>query len=307
MGLHHRIVVGALATLMPLLAACQGPQQRLADANRAYQSEDWTKAYAEADVAQRELEPPAKQEAAFIAGMAAFRQGRMSEASSRFTVAEGSSDAEVSGKSKAMLGHILEKDGKLEAAATKYDEAAAKLTGDAAEKARAEAADARARATPQATTTVAAAEPTDEPAVSPRQAPAKKPASTKPKSDAASKGKSSAKPAAKADEAKASAKSGSGKSANAKTDKDGDKTSTKGLTIQCGAYPQEAQARKRAKDLADDAKRAGLPAPKVTRVTGRDGKRLWIVSIGSFTSRDAAKKALAKLKIDHAEVLPATE
>ena len=42
------------------------------------------------------------------------------------------------------------------------------------------------------------------------------------------------------------------------------------------------------------------------RLTGRDGKKLWIVSIGEFKSRADGKKALAKLKVDHAEVLPIT-
>ena len=42
-------------------------------------------------------------------------------------------------------------------------------------------------------------------------------------------------------------------------------------------------------------------------MTGRDGKKLWIVSIGSFKTRADGKKALGKLKIDHAEVLPATK
>jgi septal ring-binding cell division protein DamX len=285
MRLHHATLL--LVLLLAPLAACQSPQQRLEEAHRAYAVDDWSKAYAEADAAQRELQPPARQEAAYLAGMAAFRQDRLAEARVRFTVAEESTDRELSGKAKAMMGHLLEKQGDFAAAAGKYEEAAQRLTGDAAEKARAEAADARAKVTPAASVEVASApsEDDEETVVQPRQTPAKPRAAPK-------------KPAPKAP-AKQAAKD-TGKKSDAKP-------SGKGHTIQCGAYPQESQARKRAKDISDEAKRAGLPAPKVTRVTGRDGKRLWIVSVGSFPTREAAKKALAKLKVDHAEVLPALD
>ena len=120
------------------------------------------------------------------------------------------------------------------------------------------------------------------------------------KSKSGSKGdaKSGAKDADKSKAADAGSKSKSG----AKSDSG----AKGGFTIQCGAYAKETDARKRAKDLADDAKKAGLPAPEVKRQTGRDGKKLWVVTIGSFKSRADGKKALAKLKIDHAEVLPVT-
>ena len=75
-------------------------------------------------------------------------------------------------------------------------------------------------------------------------------------------------------------------------------SSAKGFTIQCGAYAKESDARQRARELTDDAKKAGLPAPTVKRLTGRDGKKLWIVSIGEFKSRADGKKALAKLKVE---------
>ena len=133
-------------------------------------------------------------------------------------------------------------------------------------------------------------------------------ASAKPKKKATdTKPDPKAKPAAKgaagnAKDDKPAAKDG--KSAkNAKDDKN-DAKSAKGFTIQCGAYAKESDARQRARELTDDAKKAGLPAPTVKRLTGRDGKKLWIVSIGEFKSRADGKKALAKLKVDHAEVLP---
>lgn len=299
---HHRTVVALFLLLTLPMVACQSPQQRLDEASRAYEQKDWAKAASEADAAQRELQPPQRQEAALIAGMAAFQQDRMDSARERFAVAESSPDGEVAGKAKVMLGHILEKDGKYVAAAAKYDEAATRLSGDAASKARAEAEDARAKANPApAVQEAAAATSADDDiaqdtVIAPRKTPARKPAAAKPSASAAKSGSTSG------------SRSSSAKTASAsKSAKEDAKPSGKGHTIQCGAYPQESQAKKRAKDISDEAKRAGLPAPKVTRVTGRDGKRLWIVSVGSFPTREAAKKALAKLKVDHAEVLPALD
>jgi len=271
-----------------LLAACNGPQQRLDDATRAYDAQDWTKAYDDATAAQNEAQPPLKQRAAFVAGLAAYRQDRFEEARSRFLLAESSEDRETSGQAKVMLGDLLTRDGKPAAAAAKYDEAAQLLTGEAATRARTLASAAREASKSPTPTPVASAE-TDDSA-----------SDAAPAATAGGKTKPAAKPKAPArDAAKSETKSTKPKTATAS------KSSTKGgFTIQCGAYVKESDARARAKDLGDEARKAGLPAPKVDRVTGRSGKKLWIVSVGTFKTRAEGKKALAKLKVDHAEVLP---
>jgi cell division septation protein DedD len=283
-----RVLKLTVSVSLLLLAACNGPQQRLDDATRAYDAQDWTKAYADATAAQGEAQPPLKQRAAFVAGLAAYRQDRLDEARSRFLVAESSEDRETSGQAKVMLGHLLTRDGKPAAAASKYDEAAQLLTGEEATSARSLASAARDASKSPTPTPVVSAE-TDDSA-----------SDTAPTAAAAGKSRPAAKPKAPArDAGKTETKSSKPRTATTS------KSSTKGgFTIQCGAYVKEADARARAKDLGDEARKAGLPAPQVARVTGRTGKKLWIVSIGSFKTRAEGKKALAKLKVDHAEVLP---
>ena len=294
MTLHHlssRPIRVLLPLLLVVLAACNGAQQKLDDATRSYEAADWPKAYNDAVAAQNEAQPPLKQHAAFVAGLAAYRQDRFDEAKTRFEFAETSTDKDVSGQAKVMLGDLLVRDKRPDAAAAKYDQAAMLLNGDAATRARALATAARDQA--KASATPPPAEAASEDGGSDGNAVATM-AAAKPKKKATdTKPDPKPKPAAK------------GAVANAKDDKN-DAKSAKGFTIQCGAYAKESDARQRARELTDDAKKAGLPAPTVKRLTGRDGKKLWIVSIGEFKSRADGKKALAKLKVDHAEVLPIT-
>ena len=140
MTLHHlssRPIRVLLPLLLVVLAACNGAQQKLDDATRSYEAADWPKAYNDAVAAQNEAQPPLKQHAAFVAGLAAYRQDRFDEAKTRFEFAETSTDKDVSGQAKVMLGDLLVRDKRPDAAAAKYDQAAMLLNGDAATRARA--------------------------------------------------------------------------------------------------------------------------------------------------------------------------
>ncbi|MGA1266306.1 MAG: SPOR domain-containing protein [Phycisphaerales bacterium] len=283
MAFHHRL--HALLLALPLLlAACDGAQQRLDDAVRKYDANDWTGAYAQAVLAQDQAQPPLSQRAAFVAGLAAYRQDRFDEARRRFDLAQTCTDPKVAGEARLMLGEICIHENRPNDAADLYDQAAQLLQGDAAARARTLASDARAQAS-AATTAKPAPVAEPEPERVTAVPPAPRRATPEPSRSAARASKPAAPPS------KSAARSSSGNTG-------------KGFTIQCGAYVKESDARKRAKDITDEAKRAGLPAPTVRRVTGRTGKRLWIVSVGSFTTRDAGRKALARLKVKHAEVLP---
>ncbi len=304
MRLHHlQLCVIVLPFTFVFLVGCQGPQQKLDDATRAYDASDWVKAYGDASAAQSEAQPPLKQHAAFVAGLAAYRQDQFDEARTRFLFAETSDDKQISGQAKVMLGDLLVKNGQPAAAAAKYDQAASLLSGDAAQRASRLAESAREQSkAPPATPAPIIEQANDDsqdsdPESMPRAAPHNKKASAAKSDRVAKQGSNSSDKAASS---RSSDKVTSTKANIAKT------KTAKRFTIQCGAYVHESAARRRAKDLTDEAKRAGLAAPKVHRETGRDGKHLWVVSIGSFTSRDAGKKAMAKLKVDHAEVLPVT-
>ena len=307
-----------LRTLLPLLvsalAACQGAQQKYDDAARAYDAENWAKAYDDATAAQNEAQPPLRQRAALYAGQAAYRLKRLDDAQARLAVAETSSEAEVAGQAKMVLGHVLVDANRPADAKLKYLEAAQLLPSNLAAEARREADAAGALAAPPAAApaTVASADASGEDTAPEPPGRARSTSKSKSTAKGSSKGGDSPKSKGKdADDGKSKAKDSKGKStaskgSSASRKDDDDDRSKAGFTIQVGAYVKEADARKRAKDLTDDAKKAGLPAPQVKRVTGRDGKKLWLVTIGQFKSRADGKKALAKLKVDHAEVLPAT-
>jgi septal ring-binding cell division protein DamX len=229
--------------------------------------------------------------------MAAYQQKNYDEARARLAVAETSDDKQVAGQAKFVMGSVLSDQRAYEAAAAKYDEAAGMLTGEEATRARGLAEAARAEAKPAPTQVASAGDDGDD-------APAAKGKTTKSDAKSGSKSGKSGKSDAKSGGKDKDDDKGKASDSKSKAKSDGD--AKKGFTIQCGAYAKESDARKRAKDLADDAKKAGLPAPEVKRQTGRDGKKLWVVTIGSFKSRADGKKALAKLKVDHAEVLPIT-
>ena len=66
-------------------------------------------------------------------------------------------------------------------------------------------------------------------------------------------------------------------------------------TIAAGVFSTETAARQRATTLAKEAKRAGLPTPRVFPMQAAD-KRVWIVEVGTFTDRapaDAARKKIS--------------
>ena len=73
-------------------------------------------------------------------------------------------------------------------------------------------------------------------------------------------------------------------------------------TVAAGAFGSETAARQRATNLAKEAKRAGLPTPRVLAVTS-PGKRVWIVEIGSFPDRAQAESARKKFATQDAAVV----
>lgn len=73
-------------------------------------------------------------------------------------------------------------------------------------------------------------------------------------------------------------------------------------TVAAGAFASETAARQRATNLAKEAKRAGLPTPRVLAVTS-PGKRVWIVEIGSFADRAQAEAARKKFATPDAAVV----
>lgn len=103
-----RLMLFTLVTAL-LAAACAAPPQAkstLQDAINDYNADQYTLAYNKAADLQATSTGTPREEAAYVAGLSAYRLGNRLDAEQRFEVAANSSDANVAGKAKAMLGVV---------------------------------------------------------------------------------------------------------------------------------------------------------------------------------------------------------
>ena len=255
--------VSALRTAQVLCAAALvagGCQQEttanLDDALRAYDA----KRYAEClriskDVQSQSTDQALRQQAAYMVGRSANELKKDEEARSAFAIAARSNDPVVAGRALAMQGAMAVEDNRWADAASSYTAAASKLTGPEQAQAREQASDAAAKAAEVRKLATTPRNQPDDQPINPPGPPA--PAGTT----------VGLAPAA----------------------------DTSPWTIAAGVFSTETAARQRATTLAKEAKRAGLPTPRVFPMQAVD-KRVWIVEIGTFTDRapaDAARKKIS--------------
>ena len=260
-GLTPRVT--ALRTAQILCAAALvagGCQQEttanLDDALRAYDA----KRYAEClriskDVQSKSTDQALRQQAAYMVGRSANELKKDEEARSAFAIAARSNDPVVAGRALAMQGAMAVEDNRWADAASSYTAAASKLTGPEQAQAREQASDAAAKAAEVRKLATTPRNQPDDQPINPPGPPA--PAGTT----------VGLAPAA----------------------------DTSPWTIAAGVFSTETAARQRATTLAKEAKRAGLPTPRVFPMQAVD-KRVWIVEIGTFTDRapaDAARKKIS--------------
>ena len=253
------LLSGALLT-----CACEQQTTTLDDALRAYDA----KRYAESlriskDIQGNATDPLTRQQAAYMVGRSASELSKNREARDAFSVAARSSDPQLAGRALAMQAAIAVDEKRWSDAASSYSAAASKLSGQEAQIARerAQRADAKAnesRLPPRPATAVAMAEPAAPTVPVAPKLPAARPA-TNPDPVAVL-------PAVDDDAP---------------------------WTISAGAYSSETAARQRATNLAREAKRAGLPTPRVLAVSS-PSKRVWIVEIGTFNQREQGEAARKK-------------
>jgi hypothetical protein len=253
------LLSGALLT-----CACEQQTTTLDDALRAYDA----KRYAESlriskDIQGNATDPLTRQQAAYMVGRSASELSKNREARDAFAVAARSADPELAGRALAMQAAIAVDEKRWNDAASSYSAAASKLSGQEAQIARerAQRADAKAnesRLPPRPATAVAMAEPAAPTVPVAPKLPAARPA-TNPDPVAVL-------PAVDDDAP---------------------------WTISAGAYSSETAARQRATNLAREAKRAGLPTPRVLAVSS-PSKRVWIVEIGTFNQREQGEAARKK-------------
>ena len=253
------LLSGALLT-----CACEQQTTTLDDALRAYDA----KRYAESlriskDIQGNATDPLTRQQAAYMVGRSASELSKNREARDAFSVAARSSDPQLAGRALAMQAAIAVDEKRWSDAASSYSAAASKLSGQEAQIARerAQRADAKAnesRLPPRPATAVAMAEPAAPSVPAAPKLPAARPA-TDPDPVAVL-------PAVDDDAP---------------------------WTISAGAYSSETAARQRATNLAREAKRAGLPTPRVLAVSS-PSKRVWIVEIGTFNQREQGEASRKK-------------
>ena len=265
--------VSALRTAQVLCAAalvaggCQ--QETTANLDDALRSYD-AKRYAEClriskDVQSQSTVQAVRQQAAYMVGRSANELNKKEEARSAFAIAARSNDPVVAGRALAMQGAMAVEDDRWADAASSYTAAASKLTGPEQSQAREQASDAAAKAAEVrklATNPRPAANAATAPGNQPTNEPISPPA-----------------PPAPVDIAVVLAPA----------------ADNSPWTIAAGVFSTETAARQRATTLAKEAKRAGLPTPRVFPMQAAD-KRLWIVEVGTFTDRapaDAARKKIS--------------
>jgi hypothetical protein len=255
------LLSGALLT-----CACEQQTTTLDDALRAYDA----KRYAESlriskDIQGNATDPLTRQQAAYMVGRSASELSKNREARDAFSVAARSSDPQLAGRALAMQAAIAVDEKRWSDAASSYSAAASKLSGQEAQIARERAP--AAVATP------------NEARLPPRRAPPAAVAKAEPAAPTvpAAPKLPAARPATNPDPV----------AVLPAVDDDAP------WTISAGAYSSETAARQRATNLAREAKRAGLPTPRVLAVSS-PSKRVWIVEIGTFNQREQGEAARKK-------------
>jgi cell division septation protein DedD len=209
-----------------------------------------------------------RDEAAYLAGMSAYRLGRDVEARRWLSSSATSSDAWLAGQSLVTLGSVELRGGDATAAARAFVRAAERLP-DPDESARARTAagwayrqlgdDANAKA---------------------QFALAKVPVSG---------------PVAGSETPRISLPRASEPTMAERTPAPAAPAASGAFTIQAGAFRDSGRARNRAEEIADRARKLGLGAPAVREKRTAAGVGMWVVQVGRFPDRAAAEKAKARL------------
>jgi hypothetical protein len=256
------LLSGALLT-----CACEQQTTTLDDALRAYDA----KRYAESlriskDIQGNATDPLTRQQAAYMVGRSASELSKNREARDAFSVAARSSDPQLAGRALAMQAAIAVDEKRWSDAASSYSAAASKLSGQEAQIARerAQRADAKAnesRLPPRPATAIEVIAAAPQPPAAPK--------TTTPRAPQVAPAPAPVAVTAVADDGTP-------------------------WTIRAGTFSSRVAAQQHASGLAKEAKRAGLPTPRVLLAKSDDKPQKWIVEIGSFDQREQGEAARKK-------------
>lgn len=292
------VIAGCIAAL-PALVGCPGDAATptLASATGRYDAGQYALALTESEAVIARGPSGDKAQAELVAGMASFQLERFDEAERHFVAATRSDMPGIRGRARVMLAHIRLEQGRTGDAASLFDAGAADLSGSDADKARRYASLARdgqlgAGQTPatSADSTAVVVHASPEPP-SPAVTPAKAAASDTPAAQSTAPRPAAPQPVTRTAAQGAPAPTAKGAPTPAARAASEDGT----FTVRAGAYTTEAAAKRRAKALAADIRRAKSPEPRIAPVTTKDGDTLYAVRIGAFKSRADAEALLKRL------------
>ncbi|MBL9148257.1 MAG: SPOR domain-containing protein [Phycisphaerae bacterium] len=258
------LVVASLA-VAPLVGCATGDARAQLDRSvAAYDKDDFATARKEAEsAAESAKNTKDADDAAYMAGMSAFRMGDYDDAVRWLTEASRSANAWTAGQAGVMLGNAQLKQSKPRDAAKSFAAAAQKLSGDDARKARIAAANAYKEAGDS------------------RAADEQFRLANVPTTVVVDGGAGTSRPTPPA--------SNPSPGAGAPAAPSGP------YVLQAGAFRDRAKAQSRASELRVAAVRAGLGEPRVATKRGSDGATLYVVQMGGFPDRRSADGAAAKL------------
>lgn len=244
-----------------LSAVRMASSRELASAVEDYREARYQQAFDRARTLARASQPPLREQAAWVAGLAAYQMGNLDEAELQFMTAARSEEPRLRTDTKIMMGDIRVLQNRWFDAARFYREAVDGLVGEERSRvlgyAEVSAARAHERAAGLASTGVAGSH------------------------------------------------GGSGGAAAAPGQGASGLTAARGasragsdglLTLQAGAFQSEQNARRRANEIAPQARSAGLGDPRVVHIRDASGREYWTVQVGSFASRESAESAKARMR-----------
>lgn len=258
---HMRFLASLLAVVPVVIASCAPPGAQIDDALTAYEGGKYSESLSLAEQASKDATTTEdSDQAAYIAGMSAFRLGQYGDAITWLTSPARSSDRWMAGQAGVTLGSSYLKVGKRNDAARAFAKAAGSLDGDEAKKAHLAAANAYREL---GDTRLANEEyrranvPVPPPATA--SAPVVAPAPTVPTATTPERGGA--------------------------------------FVLQAGAFKDKTKAQRRADEIRPKAAQAGLGAPTVVGKRHQDGSTLYVVQLGAFPDRRGADAALTKLGV----------
>lgn len=228
----------------------------LATAVEDYREARYTQSFERSKALARSSSSPLREQAAWIAGLSAYQQRQYDEAELQFMAAGRSQDPRLVVDSKIMIADIRGFQNRWSDAAQLYREASNGLAGEERSRVLGYAEVASSYASGRAAGQLGGSAPS----------------SGTPSSTASSGG-------------------GATRSSGASSGTSASRAESGTFALQAGAFQNEANARKRAAEVATSTRQAGLGEPRVVRTRDPGGRQFWAVQVGSFSTRQRAEEA----------------